>query len=469
MYKKVLYMTMGVITILSIVLASCATKTSTPETIEVTRVVAGTPEVHIITTTPAPTEPPVPTNTPEPEVVTIRFTHLTWLEAGLKVLDDAIADFEKQNPGIKIEQSVVSWGEAHSQFITALAAGVAPDIQMLGTPWENEFYRMGALQPGDEYLPANFNDRFLDSALHSVVFDGKTYGIPWEGSDWGFYYRKDLFEKAGLDPNKPPTTWEELVDYAKKLTIMENGKVVQWGLEIPAGGWEGDDYFDQFLWAAGNDIAKPNDTGIWASTLGEPSALKAFQFYYDLTNTYKVMPSDVVGKTWEDVKNDFVFGTVAMMYDGGWTTGVIKDTAKDIEGKWAGAIPPAGPSGKPVTLGYPNTLVVTAQSKHPKEAYKFLEFLQTGSPSWADKYCLAHASFNWTKDYVNSDFAKEPLIVPLAESLAFSRNKPYAPDYEKFRMGYFIPAIQSLLKGDLTPEAASKQLVEAFNKIHGAP
>ena len=69
---------------------------------------------------------------------------------------------------------------------------------------------------------------------------------------------------------------------------------------------------------------------------------------------------------------------------------------------------------------------------------------------------------------MQSDFAKEPLIVPLAESLAFSQNKPYAPDYEKFRTGYFIPAIQSLLKGDITPEEASKQLVDAFNKIHGA-
>jgi ABC-type glycerol-3-phosphate transport system substrate-binding protein len=465
MFKKAIYITMGVITILSTALASCAPAATTvapapsPQVIEKTVIVAGTPQTVVVTATPEPQKQ---------EVVTLKFTHLTWLDAQLKVLNDAIADFEAKNPNIKIDPTVVGWGEAHSQFVTALAGGVAPDIQMLGTPWENEFYLMGALQPGDQYLPANFKDQFIPAALNSFVFGGKIYGIPIEGSDWGFFYRKDLFEKAGLDPNKPPTTWEELVQDAKKLTVKENGKVTQWGLEIPAGGWEGDDFFDQFLWAAGNDIAKQDDKGVWSSTLGDSSALKAFKFYYDLTNTDKVMPVEVIGKTGEDVKNDFVFGRTAMMYNGGWWVGTIKDTAKDIEGKWATSIPPAGPSGKPVTLGYPNTFVVTAQSKHPKEAYQFLEFLQTGSPSWMDKYSMAASSFNWTKAYTTSDFTKDPLMAPLAESLAISRNKPYAPDYEKFRMGYFVPAIQSLLKGDITPEQASKQLVEAFNKIHGS-
>jgi multiple sugar transport system substrate-binding protein len=179
------------------------------------------------------------------------------------------------------------------------------------------------------------------------------------------------------------------------------------------------------------------------------------------------MPADVVGKTWEDVKNDFVFGKAAMIYDGGWTAGVIQDTAKEIEGKWATALNPAGPNGTIAAMGYPNTLMVTAQSKHPAEAYKFLEYLQTGSPSPADTYCLAHASFNWTKDYAESEFAKLPLIAPLAEAMKYSFNRPFAPDYEKFRGGYFNPGLQALLKGEITPEEAAKMFDEAFNKIHG--
>jgi multiple sugar transport system substrate-binding protein len=410
-----------------------------------------------------------PTPTPaEPEVVTIQFTHMTWLEAGQKSLDEAIAAFEAANPNIKIEQTVVSWGEAHSHFVTALAAGVAPDIQMLGGSWPATFYEMGALRAGDEYLPADFRERFLPAALNSVVFDGKIYGIPWEGATWGFFYRKDLFEAAGLDPNKPPATWNELVEFAKKLTVDtdNDGIVDQWGVGMPAAGWEPDDYFLPFMWQADNPVAELTDKG-WVARFSEESGLQALTFYYDLVNTHNVMSVDVVGKTWEDVKNDFVFGRAAMMYNGGWAAGVIKDIHTEIEGNWATALNPAGPNGTIAAMGYPNTLMVTSQSKHPAEAYKFLEFLQTGSPSPADAYALAHASFNWTKAYAESEFAKQPLIAPLAEAMKYSFNRPFAPDYEKFRIGFFNPGLQSLLKGEITPEEAARMFDEAFNRIHG--
>lgn len=466
MSRKIAYYVFGVLVVLSMLLSSCAQPTTPPtapppQTVIQTVVVKETiePVVQVITATPEPAKP---------EVVTLKFTHLTWLEAGVKVLNDAIADFEAKNPNIKIEQNIISWGEAHSQFVTALAAGVAPDIAMMGGSWPNEFYLMGAWAPGDEYLPADFKDRFIPSALNNVVFDNKIYGIPWEGATWGFFYRKDLFEKAGLDPNKPPKNWDELVEYGKKLTLDTNndGKIEQWGVEMPAAGWEPDDYFLPIIWQTGNPVAKKTDKG-WVSTIGEATGLQALKFYYDLANTYKIMPKEIVGKTWEDVKNDFVFGKVAMIYDGGWAVGTIRDTAKEIDGKWATALNPAGPTGVQAAMGYPNTLMVTAQSKHKAEAYKFLEFLQTGSPSWADKYCLAHSSFNWTKAYVQSDFAKDPLIAPLAEAMNISQNRPFAPDYEKFRMGYFDPGLQSLVKGDITPEQAAKMFDEAFNKIHG--
>lgn len=467
MSRKFIYIAVSILIVLATVLSACAQATPTPQTIIETKIVEKEGETIVITATPQPTTPPP---TEAPETITLNFTHMTWLEAGQKALDEAIAAFEAENPNIKIKQNVVSWGEAHSQFVTGLAAGVAPDIQMLGTPWNAEFYNMGALAAGDEYLPADFKDKFLPPALESVVFDGKTYGIPWEGADWGFFYRTDLFEQAGLDPTKPPKDWNELVEYAKKLTVDTNGdgKPEQWGVEMPAGGWESDDYFDQFMWQAGNPIAEADENGVWKSTIAEPSGVEALKFYYDLVNTHKVMPSDIVGKTWEDVKNDFVFGKVAMIYDGGWTVGTIDTTDPSVVGKWATAVTPAGPTGIQATLGYPNTLMVTAQSKHPAEAFKFLEFLQTGSPSWADTYCLAHSSFNWTKAYVETDFAKDPKIAPLAEALSFSHHKPYAPDYEKFRQGYFIPGLQSLLKGELTPEQAAQQFDEAFNKLHGA-
>lgn len=399
------------------------------------------------------------------EPITISFFHMTWLEAGQQALDEAIAAFEAENPNIKVEQIIVSWGEAHSQFMTSMAAGVAPDIAMMGGTWPVEFQNMGAWAPAGDYLPADFADWFVPAALATIQYDGELYGAPWEGGTWGFFYRKDLFEAAGLDPEQPPTTWEEMVEFGQKLTVDEDGDGTpdQWGLVFPAAGWEPDDYFLPIAWQVDCPVAELTDVG-WVSAFDQPNCLEALQFYYDLVHTYKITPTDIVGYTWEEAKNAFAFGDAAMMYNGGWAAGTLP---AEIEGMWGTALNPAGPRGTIAAMGYPNTLMVTAQSDHPAEAYQFLAFLHEGFPSWADEYALAHASLNWSAGYADLDFAKDPLIAPLVEAMNYSQNRPFAPQYEQFRQGYFCPGLQALVLGETTPEAAAAEFVEAFNKLHG--
>ncbi len=411
---------------------------------------------------------PAQASPPEQEKVTLEFFHMTWLEAGQQVLDEAIAAFQEQNPNIEVKQTIVSWGEAHSQFLTAVAAGVAPDMALMGGAWAVEFYEMGAFAPAGDNLPAGFADQFVPTALEAIQFDGELYGVPWEGATWGLFYRKDLFEAAGLDPDKPPTNWDELLEYSQKLTVDKDGdgKPDQWGLVFPAAGWEPDDYFLPFLWQTGNPVAKKTEKG-WVSTIGEPSGVEALTFYYDLVNTHKVTPATVVGMTWEEAKNAFAFGDAAMMYNGMWVIGVLQDSAPEIDGQWGTAVDPAGPTGIKAVMGYPNTVNVTAQSKHQAEAYQFLAFLHSGSPSWVDKYAMAHASLNWTKAFAEYDYAKDPLIAPFVEAMNYGNYRPFAPKYEEFRNGYFNPGLQSLLRGEMTPEEAAEEFDAAFNKIHG--
>lgn len=462
--QKKIALSLGLLLLLSMVVAACQPE-KVVETVVVEKEVVKTVVVE------KEAETIVVTATPEPvaeEPITLNFFHMTWLEAGQEVLDEAIAAFEAENPNIKIEQTIVSWGEAHSQFLTSVAAGVAPDMAMMGGAWAVEFYNMGAFAPAGDNLPADFADQFFPTALDAIQFDGELYGVPWEGATWAFFYRTDLFEEAGLDPNKPPQNWDELVEYGKKLTVDKDGdgEPDQWGLVFPAAGWEPDDYFLPFAWQADCSVAEQTEAG-WVSTLAEPSGLEALQFYYDLVHTDKVTPSSIVGYTWEEAKNAFAFGDAAMMYNGMWVIGVLRDSAPEIEGKWATALSPAGPNGTIAVMGYPNTVNVTAQSKHQAEAYQFLAFLHSGSPSWVDKYAMAHASLNWTKAYAESEFAQDPMVKPFVEAMDYGNYRPFAPDYEKFRNGYFNPGLQALIRGDLTPEEAAQEFSKAFNKIHG--
>lgn len=455
--RRPIYLMLSFLMLLSLLLTACKPE-KVIETVVQTVVVEKEGKTIVITATPEPVVE---------EPITLNFFHMTWMQAGMDVLDEAIAAFEAENPNIKVEQTIVSWGEAHSQFITSVAAGVAPDLAMMGGAWAVEFYNMGAFAPAGDNLPAGFADQFLPAALEAIQFDGELYGVPWEGATWALFYRKDLFEAAGLDPDKPPTTWAEMVEYGKKLTIDRDGDGVtdQWGLVFPAAGWEPDDYFLPFVWQTGNPMAEQTDAG-WVCTLDQPSGLEALEFYYDLVHTDKITPASIVGYTWEEAQNAFAFGDAAMMYNGMWVIGTLQASFPDIDGKWATALSPAGSGGYAV-MGYPNTVNVTAQSPHQAEAYKFLAFLHSGSPSWVDKYAMVHASLNWTTAFTESDYAQDPLINPFVEAMNYGNYRPFAPDYEKFRVGYFNPGLQALIRGDLTPEEAAEQFCQAFNKIHG--
>lgn len=465
--RKMFSLIAGLLFLLSMVLSACAQPT--PEVVVETVIVEEVVVETVVVEKEGETQ--IITATPEPEMeepIALNFLHMTWLEAGQEVLDEAIAAFEAENPNIKVEQTITSWGEAHSQFLTSVAAGVAPDLAMMGGSWAVEFFNMGAFAPAGDNLPSDFADQFYPAAMEAIQFDGELYGVPWEGATWAFFYRKDLFEEAGLDPTKPPQNWDELVEYGKQLTVDKDGdgEPDQWGLVFPAAGWEPDDYFLPYAWQADCTVTEETDAG-WVSTLEEPECLEALQFYYDLVHTHGITPSSIVGYSWEEAKNAFAFGDAAMMVNGMWVIGVLLDTAPEIDGQWATAISPAGPNGTYAVMGYPNTVNVTEQSQHQAEAYQFLNFLHSGSPSWVDKYAMVHASLNWTNAFAQSEFAQDPLIAPFVEAMNYGNYRPFSQDYEKFRIGYFNPGLQALIRGDLTPEEAAKQFSEAFNKIHG--
>lgn len=392
---------------------------------------------------------------------TITFQYMTTIPEAQAVIDEAIAAFEQANPGIRVETIVVGWGDAHSQFTNSLIVGMAPDVVLLGGPWATEFISMRALAPVNQYVSQHVLDNFLESALAPVTRGDNVYGIPWEGATWGLFYRKDLFEEAGLDPNKPPTTWEELLEYAQKLT--GDGR---WGLVFPAGSWEATDYFMPFMWQAGNPVESYVD-GRWHSHFLEDSALTAVQFYYDLIHRYGVTPQSIVNMDWEQAKTAFVSGTAAMMFNGGWVISTIKNSNPELDGKWGTAMSPAGPGGV-AAYGYPNYLHIPAQSRNKEAAGKFVEFLTDASdgPSYAEQIAIRISSLFWTQSFMGLPYAQDELIKPFAESMPVARFPSLAPGFEEFRELHLNPGIQGLVLGTVTPEQFVREMHENFERIN---
>lgn len=159
-------------------------------------------------------------------------------DVDVKAWRDVIADFEAANPDIKINMELVPWSEQQQRFVTALATGGLPDISMLGNNVVAQFQATGSLAPLDPYIPAfeaesgiKVIDDMWPGDQGYYILDGKVWASPIAVETRALYYRKDLFKAAGLDPEDPPDTWEELRDAAAKLSTAGAGKT--YGIALP--------------------------------------------------------------------------------------------------------------------------------------------------------------------------------------------------------------------------------------------
>lgn len=403
----------------------------------------------------------------EKKPITLTFFHMNTVPSSQKVITEAIAAFEEKHPGSRVRETIVGWGDAHSQFMISLVAKRAPDIVMLGGTWATEFIRLKAFVPIEGFLPAEMKDKFLKNAFEALRDGEHLYGLPWEGATWGMFYRTDLFEQSGLDPEKPPGNWAELLAAAKALTRDTNsdGRTDQWGLGFPAKGWEPADFWLPFMWQAGSQVVELRDEK-WRGVMSDAAGQTATRFFVDLVRTHRVSPQSITGMDWEAVKNGFVAGRFAMMFNGMWVVKVIRDSAPQLEGKWATAPYPAGPTGIRAALGYPNTLHITEQSQHKKEAWQFMELLYSGHPSRIDQYSIEVCSLNWTKNFIALPYSKDPLRKPFVDSMAFAHYPPGAPKYEVFRKRILNPGLQAMILGQQPVKESLELFDREFNALH---
>lgn len=158
---------------------------------------------------------------------TVVFWQFSTRDAYIEAWNNAIADFEAQNPDIRVEMEIVPWAEQQQRLVSALATGGLPDVSFLGNNVVAQFQAIGALAPLDEYFDVYSAEHGYDVTEDVWPGDRGYYQL---GGQWwasalavetrSLYYRTDLFEQAGLDANNPPTTWNELVEAAVALQAV---------------------------------------------------------------------------------------------------------------------------------------------------------------------------------------------------------------------------------------------------------
>ncbi|MEP6972407.1 MAG: extracellular solute-binding protein, partial [Betaproteobacteria bacterium] len=242
-------------------------------------------------------------------------------------IDTLATDFTKENPSIKVTPIYAgSYQDTIVKALTAHKAGTPPVTSVLLSTDMFTLIDEDAIIPIDGFVKTADDKAWLSSFYKAFMLNsqtgGKTWGIPFQRSTIVMYYNKESFKAAGLDPNKPPTTWAEMADYAKKLTVKDSsGKVSQYGIQIPSSGFP---YWLFQALAIENDVVMANDAGN-AVKFDDPKVIEALQYWVDLAKS-GVHPPGIV--EWGTTPKDFFEKQVAMMWT---TTGNLTNVRKNAK------------------------------------------------------------------------------------------------------------------------------------------
>ena len=259
-----------------------------------------------------------------------------------------------EKTGVKVLCQAVSWGDAHSKYLTSIAGDVTPDIATMGLTWGMEFGELGALVDLKEAHPedvANIEKKIFKGILESTRFGNKVFGVPFDMSEQIIYYRTDII-------SKPPATWDELLNTLKALKAQGKGIILDWG----SLDWIG---YSPFLWQAGGSYYNDDYT---KATVDTPEAAKALTFLSELY-------ANGMPKTHVPVEQGMRTGDYPLAITGNWKIISLTIGAPEISGKWAIAPLPRGPSGKRTAFVGGGILTVFQKSRMKDEAWEFIKFL----------------------------------------------------------------------------------------------
>jgi len=310
----------------------------------------------------------------KPGGVTLRWV-INSQERDVQFAEAAKRAFEAKHPGIHIQFIKTNEGR---KVETMIAGGDAPDILSFGMDRVHYFIQAKVLRDlAPSLTPADREDlrRFFPVTLEPFRDGARLYGLPWGYVPFILFYNKNLFDKYGVAYPNDRWTWEDYRRAARQLTHDLDGDGITDEFGASFAQWQ-DGYYSWFYQNGGRVLtlpAPPFRKGGQRATFDDPRVVEAVAFLHKLTREDRVMPTEV-NKPKQAGVNLFEAGRLAM---NGPTGSFYIPTYREYKNvDWDIASVPAGPSGKG-TIVAPIAFGVTAQSRHPREAWKLVKFLSS--------------------------------------------------------------------------------------------
>lgn len=378
--------------------------------------------------------------------------------------------------GIQIE------GSAKEAFaFMAMAGGTAPDVFVSELNFRSikSWIEQGFLYPLDEYIRKEdyLLSRIHPKALPVISKDGHIYGLPYRYHVKGLYYRRDLFKEVGIDPDKAPGDWQELYEYAQRLTLPEKG---QYGLGF-AGGWLGSWHLMDFIWQAGGEMVRQDNETKWRAVFNEEPGVVALNFYKKLAHEKWEKGGKeyrgVIGSSYSTFMEDFISAKIAMIFYYG-NDDLIG--TPDFDPAEIGFAPlPAGPTGikanelNAISYGINSTI---KDKKIRDSAWEYIKFnLSDESARIRTKIFVESGYAKFTNPIDLKKFGYERYLDEVPQGwlqankdlFKTGQPEPYAPNYKSIQTVELTEITDRVLT---YPDADPKKLLDASakkcNEIH---
>lgn len=239
--------------------------------------------------------------------------------------------FNAEHPDVRVTASYTgSYDDTSLKTRAAMAGERPPAVVLMSANYIRDYAITGEAIALDPLIHAGrqTNDEFMDQfwpALRSNALEaGRVHGVPFQNSTPVLYYNVDAFREVGLDPDKPPATWADWVDAAKRLTKRDAGKVTRWGLMM-------NEAEDNLMWLL-SGFAMSNGGQYFNKDWGGevyynvPSTLGAVQFLDDLVHKHRVMPEGVNDAN--AMSAAFFSGRAAMILNSTGALGFVRQNMK---------------------------------------------------------------------------------------------------------------------------------------------
>ncbi|HHW11339.1 MAG TPA: extracellular solute-binding protein [Firmicutes bacterium] len=283
-----------------------------------------------------------------------------YMEAGRQYYLNVVKPaFEKEYPGLELELEFGGWTDSLPKLATRYAAGVQPDAMQFGAEALSFLLANDMIVPLDQFVQkwGQLSD-YPAPVIADGRVDGKLWTIPYSIDVRTFTYRRDLFSQAGLDPEKAPTTWDEIVSFGKRLTrYAPDGSIDIAGLFVGGNGWQ---LFAPFFFQAGGQLFTPD---FKQTLIHAQPGIDALRFLVEAVQVHRI-------STTADLGNLVSKGKIAMGYQGFWVMQPSAAVSLDDVGV---ALPTR--RQRQAGLTHVNKWAIVKSNNNPADTWKWIEFV----------------------------------------------------------------------------------------------